>query len=414
MGRKGSQFIDRLRIFVKAGSGSPGNPKIRGKGGNGGSIFLAADENKTLEDVLLSNPKKRFIARSGRPASSRRGICLAANAEDIVVKVPVGISVSVSSTAKGAGGSQRFLGDINEAGQKLLVAKGGIGGLPITNYIGTPGEAHSIVLDLKLMADIGLIGLPNAGKSSLLQALSGAKAKIASYPFTTLRPQIAQISYPDHRVISMTDLPGLADIAAKFDVSSLSESERSVPEEGPPPPPIDETRLPPLTHTAFLKHVERTSCILIVLDALGFQANQFSPYRSPVASALLLVSQLQRYASGRLLGKPLLCAINKIDLPHALEAAEEAKEALLNINSPKVRKASCLPGILLPRYPFVFEDIFLISAQERLNLDALKEGLRHWLDVLERRRRQRDLSEAMGQSEDQIRVALTESLPSTY
>ncbi|BHF81602.1 GTP-binding protein 10 [Sparganum proliferum] len=135
MGRKGSQFIDRLRIFVKAGSGSPGNPKIRGKGGNGGSIFLAADENKTLEDVLLSNPKKRFIARSGRPASSRR--------------VPVGITVSVSSTAKGAGGSQRFLGDINEAGQKLLVAKGGIGGLPITNYIGTPGEAHSIVLDLK-------------------------------------------------------------------------------------------------------------------------------------------------------------------------------------------------------------------------------------------------------------------------
>ncbi|VDM00293.1 unnamed protein product [Schistocephalus solidus] len=413
MGRKGSQFIDKLRIFVKAGSGSPGNPKIRGKGGNGGSIFLAAEENRTLEDVLLSNPKKRFIARSGRPASSRRGICLAANAEDIVVKVPVGISVSVSSTSRGAAGSQRFLGDINEAGQKLLVAKGGIGGLPITNYIGTPGEAHSIVLDLKLMADVGLIGLPNAGKSSLLQALSGAKAKIASYPFTTLRPQMAQISYPDHRVISMTDLPGLADIAAKFDVSRLSESERSIPEQGHPPP-IDETRLPPLTHTAFLKHVERTSCILVVLDALGFQANQFSPYRSPVDSALLLVSQLQRYASGRLLGKPLLCAINKIDMPHALEAAEEAKEALLHINSTKVRKASCLPGILLPRYPFAFEDIFLISAQERLNLDALKEGLRHWLDVLERRRRQRDLDEAMDQSEGQIRSALTEALPPTY
>ncbi|VDN13756.1 unnamed protein product [Dibothriocephalus latus] len=244
------------------------------------------------------------------------------------------------------------------------------------------------------MADIGLIGLPNAGKSSLLQALSGAKAKIASYPFTTLRPQLAQISYPDRRVISMTDLPGLADIAAKFDVSSLSESERSIPEKGPPPA-VDETRLPPLTHTAFLKHVERTSCILIVLDALGFQANQFSPYRSPVDSALLL-------------------CVFQIDLPHAAEAAEEAKEALRDINSAKVRKASSLPGILLPRYPFAFEDIFLISAQKRLNLDILKEGLRHWLDVLEKRRLQRDMDEAIGQSEGRIRAALTESLPPTY
>lgn len=165
------------------------------------------------------------------------------------------------------------------------------------------------------MADVGLIGLPNAGKSSLLQALSGAKAKIAAYPFTTLRPQIAQITYPDSRIISMTDLPGmfafltksnlllkgLADIAARFDPKQLGNPDKK-----------ESQNEPPLRHTAFLKHVERTSCILVVLDALGFQANQHSPLRSPLASALLLVSQLQRYAFGRLLGKPLLCAINKV------------------------------------------------------------------------------------------------------
>ncbi|EUB59976.1 GTP-binding protein [Echinococcus granulosus] len=305
MSRKAGEFIDRLRIYVKSGSGSAGNPLIRGKGGNGGSVYLRSVEGQTLTGIIDKYPKRRFIvqfhscvtstANCGKPCSSRRGVCFGTNAADIEVPVPVGVSVSISNP----GESARLIGDLDEPDQRLLVAQGGYGGTPVTNYLGSPGEARSIVLDLKLMADVGLIGLPNAGKSSLLQALSGAKVKIAAYPFTTLRPQIAAISFSDHRTITMTDLPGLADIAAKFDTNQQSP--------------------PPLRHTAFLKHVERTACLLVVLDALGFQANQHAPLRTPLAAAVLLVSQLQRYAFGRLLGKPMLCAINKVlfgkDLP---------------------------------------------------------------------------------------------------
>uniref|UniRef100_A0A5K3EP57 OBG-type G domain-containing protein n=1 Tax=Mesocestoides corti TaxID=53468 RepID=A0A5K3EP57_MESCO len=389
MSRNAKNFIDRLRIYVKSGSGSAGNPVIRGKGGNGGSVYLRSKEGRTLSDVLTEFPKKRFIAGPGRPCSSRRGTCIGTNAKDIEVVVPVGITVSCSNP----GQPSRIIGDLDEPGHRLLVAQGGFGGSAVTNYLGTPGEARSIVLDLKLMADFGLIGLPNAGKSSLLQAISGAKAKIASYPFTTLRPQIATIKFPDHRKITMTDLP-------EFDPSTISSSD-------------DGSAQPPLKHTAFLKHVERTSCLLVVLDALGFRANQHAPLRSSLACAMLVVSQLQRYALGRLLGKPMLCVINKIDLPYAQEAAEEAREALLSADYDAVKKASGLPSVLLPRHEFRFEDVFLVSAKERKNLPELKDGLRKWLDVIEMRRRQSDLDETEASCRQSVQSALKDYLPTT-
>ncbi|KAH9277894.1 GTP-binding protein 10 [Echinococcus granulosus] len=390
MSRKAGEFIDRLRIYVKSGSGSAGNPLIRGKGGNGGSVYLRSVEGQTLTGIIDKYPKRRFIANCGKPCSSRRGVCFGTNAADIEVPVPVGVSVSISNP----GESARLIGDLDEPDQRLLVAQGGYGGTPVTNYLGSPGEARSIVLDLKLMADVGLIGLPNAGKSSLLQALSGAKVKIAAYPFTTLRPQIAAISFSDHRTITMTDLPGLADIAAKFDTNQQSP--------------------PPLRHTAFLKHVERTACLLVVLDALGFQANQHAPLRTPLAAAVLLVSQLQRYAFGRLLGKPMLCAINKIDLPYAQGTAEEAREVLLGNDCDAISKASGLPSVLLPRHEFRFEDVYLVSAAKRLNLTGLKEGLRHWLDLIELRRKKEDLEEAQKSFKATIESALKDHVPTTY
>ncbi|KAM7533553.1 hypothetical protein Aperf_G00000124550 [Anoplocephala perfoliata] len=389
MSRKAKQFLDRLRIYVKSGSGSAGNPLVRGKGGDGGSVYLRSVEGCSLTDIISKYPKKRFIATSGCGSSSRRGKCFGTKGTDIEVAVPVGITVSLSNP----GESPRLIGDLNKPDQRILVAQGGYGGSSITNYLGTPGEARSIVLDLKLLADVGLIGLPNAGKSSLLHALSGAKVKIAAYPFTTIRPQIATIKYPDLRKITMTDLPGLADIAAKL------SAEQDLKEP------------PPLQHTSFLKHVERTSCLLIVLDALGFQANQRAPMRDPVSAAVLLVSQLQRHAFGRLLGKPMLCAINKIDLPYAEEAANEAREMLLKDDCEAIMKASGLPSVLLPNHEFRFEDVYLVSAAKRTNLTDLKNGLRHWLDVIELRRRKDDLEEVEKSCRGAIESALGDHLP---
>ncbi|VUZ41524.1 unnamed protein product [Hymenolepis diminuta] len=388
MNRKAKHFIDRLRIYVKSGSGSAGNPLVRGKGGDGGNVYLKSVDGCSLSDIIAKYPKKRFIASSGHGSTSRKG-CFGIKGVDVEVPVPVGISVSLSNP----GEPVRLIGDLNQPNQRLLVAQGGYGGTSVTNYLGTPGEARSIVLDLKLLADIGLIGLPNAGKSSLLHALSGVKTKVAAYPFTTLRPQVATISYPDHRTITMTDLPGLADIAAKL------STEQDLKEP------------PPLRHTGFLKHVERTSCLLVVLDALGFQANQHAPMRNPISAAVLLISQLQRHAFGRLLGKPMLCAINKIDLPYAEDAANEAKEILMSNDSDYIMKTSGLPSVLLPNHEFRFEDVYLISAAKRTNLANLKDGLRHWLDVIELRRRKDDLEEIEKEVKGTIDSALKDHLP---
>nr|CDS25243.1 GTP binding protein 10 [Hymenolepis microstoma] len=386
MNRKAKHFVDRLRIYVKSGSGTAGNPLVRGKGGDGGSVYLKSVEGCNLSDIINKYPKKRFIASSGRSSTSRRG-CFGSKGADVEVPVPVGISVSLNNP----GEPVRLIGDLNLPNQRLLVAQGGYGGSPVTNYLGTPGEARSI-----LLADVGLIGLPNAGKSSLLHALSGAKAKIAAYPFTTLRPQVATISYPDHRTITMTDLPGLSDIAAKlYAANDLKEA-------------------PPLRHTGFLKHVERTSCLLVVLDALGFQANQRAPMRNPISAAMLLISQLQRHAFGRLLGKPMLCAINKIDLPYAEDVANEAREILISNDCDYIMKTSGLPSVLLPNHEFRFEEVYLISAAKRTNLENLKDGLRYWLDDIELRRRKDDLEEVEKEVKESIDSALKDHLPTIH
>ncbi|VDO99906.1 unnamed protein product [Schistosoma margrebowiei] len=153
---------------------------------------------------------RRLGAGHGTEASKRRGLVAGLDGEDLTIRVPAGITVLFGGqgTSSSSGSEQRILGNLDQVGQKLLVAQGGIGGFHQNGYIGSPGQAHSIVLDLKLMADFSLIGFPNAGKSSLLKALSGAPAKIASYPFTTIKPQVAKCIYSDHRKISIADLPG--------------------------------------------------------------------------------------------------------------------------------------------------------------------------------------------------------------
>ncbi|TPP58992.1 GTP-binding protein 10 [Fasciola gigantica] len=399
------RFLDRVRIFVTAGSGAAGNPAIRGKGGDGGSVYLEVKEDYSLSRLLQDNPTKRFKASHGKEASKRRNQLIGPNGTDLTISVPSGISVLLGGQGNFAGSSPgtKFvpirLGDLDKSKQRLLVAQGGIGGSPQTGYIGTAGQSHALILDLKLMADYSLVGFPNAGKSSLLHALSSVPVKIASYPFTTVQPQIAHCKYPDGRMFSLTDLPGLADIYARYSAQPRRE-QRSETQTGATEltdSAADNSsgvlNLPALRHTNFLKHVERSSCLLLVLDALGFRQDQYSAWRSPLACAYLIMHLLERWSGGYLLEKPMVCVVNKMDLPGAEAEAHDWLALLNNMRSSEARAASELPDVLLPHFVPQFEAVHLVSAKTRNHIPELKESLRQHLDTIELRKKQDDISQ---------------------
>nr|CAD7432104.1 unnamed protein product [Timema monikensis] len=185
--------------------------------------------------------------------------------------------------------------DLDKTGSSILVAPGGPGGGPTNNFCGVKGQGHSVTLDLKLIADIGLVGFPNAGKSSLLKAISNAKPKVASYPFTTIRPNIGVLQYSDYRQITMADLPGLIEGAH----ANIGMGHK------------------------FLKHVERTKMLLLIVDIGGFQLSPRHTPRSCLETVLLLNKELELYKED-LLEKPAVLVINKMDL----EGADEKLRAI--------------------------------------------------------------------------------------
>ncbi len=283
-------FVDRVAITVSGGRGGNGSMHFHrekfvplggpdgGDGGRGGSVWFVADANlKTLLDFTY---RKHFDAENGQPGVGKR--MAGKQAQDLLVRVPVGTLVM---TPEG-----ELVGDLRQDGQRLLVAKGGRGGRGNTHFAtptrqaprlmekGEPGEEHALVLELKLLADVGLIGLPNAGKSTLLAAVSAARPKIADYPFTTLSPNLGQVRMAEEAHFVMVDIPGL--IAGAAQGAGLGHE--------------------------FLRHVERTRLLLHLVD-VGY------PGVKPWEDFQVVNRELKAYNS-RLARRRQLVVLTKTDL----------------------------------------------------------------------------------------------------
>jgi GTP-binding protein len=283
------QFIDQARITVRAGRGGDGIVAFRrekyvpaggpsgGDGGNGGNVILEADAN--LQTLLDFKYKRLFPAPDGRRGGPNR--CTGASGKDLLIKVPCGTEVCDHTTGI-------ILGDLTKAGELLVVAFGGRGGLGNAHYLsnrnrapekfteGRDGEEWLLQLELKLLAEVGIIGLPNAGKSTLIAVLSAARPKIADYPFTTLVPNLGVVSRPSGDGTVFADIPGL--IAGAAQGSGLGHD--------------------------FLRHIERTRLLIHLLDAGA---------ENPVVDMLVVEKELEAYGHG-LVERPRLLVLNKQEL----------------------------------------------------------------------------------------------------
>lgn len=287
------KFVDEARIEVQGGNGGNGAASFRrekfipkggpdgGDGGRGGSVYVLADRNlNTLIDYRYA---RKFFAKNGE--NGRGADCFGAGAEDIILKVPVGTLVIDETTGE-------TVADLTKHGEKALVAQGGKGGLgnlhfksstnraPRQATKGEPGQYRALHLELKVLADVGLLGMPNAGKSTFISAVSNARPKVADYPFTTLVPHLGVVRVGNEQSFVLADIPGLVEGAA----------------EGAG-----------LGHL-FLRHLSRTSLLLHVIDCAPLD-----PDVDPVAQARALVRELEKY-NPELAQKPRWIVLNKVDL----------------------------------------------------------------------------------------------------
>lgn len=301
------KFVDEATIRVQAGNGGHGTLSFRrekfverggpdgGDGGHGGSVFLVADPSiNTLVDFRVA---RKYRAESGQAGAGRNKT--GRSGADLDVKVPCGTVIHDVDTGE-------LIGDLTEAGERLKVAEGGRGGFGNTRFksstnraprkttTGTPGEGRHLALELKLLADVGLVGLPNAGKSTLIRAMSAARPKVADYPFTTLHPNLGVVSVGPLQSFVMADVPGLIAGAAEGAGLGLQ----------------------------FLKHLQRTRLLLHLVDIAPPDEGA-----SPVADVRAIQDELAKF-SDDLTTKPRWLVINKIDLLDDEQRATAKKRLL--------------------------------------------------------------------------------------
>ncbi|XP_045108237.1 GTP-binding protein 10 homolog [Portunus trituberculatus] len=353
MKRARTKFVDMLRLHVRGGPGGMGLPRLGGVGGKGGDVYVEGKEGHSLLKVRKARPDQRWVGATGMDSRKYR-ICGEAGAE-LVIPVPTGTTVWHEQYKKA-------LGEINCAGDKVLVARGGQGGNPNNQYNGQKGQAHMVKLELKLLADVGLVGFPNAGKSTLLRAISRAKPKVASYPFTTLQPTLGVVEYSDMRQLTIADLPGLIE-GAWANVG--------------------------MGHS-FLRHVERTHFLLFVVDINGFRLSPKHPHRSATENVMLLNRELELY-SPELLSKPALLVVNKMDSHNA----EQKYKDVRNFLSSASEVSQQFPEEFRPEQHVSFDDIIPCSAKtNQASVLHIKERVRMFLDLYQ------DLSGQQGVKEE--------------
>lgn len=288
-------FVDKIKITLAAGKGGNGVVAWRrekfipkggpsgGNGGRGGSILLKADGQLFSLDAFRN--RRKMEAENGMPGGGN--LQQGRTGRDLILKIPCGTLVKDAYT-------QEILCDFVEEGQELLLCRGGRGGkgnncfksptnqAPNVCTEGTFGETKEVELELKLIADVGFIGIPNAGKSTLLSQMSKIAVKIGAYPFTTLHPNLSYIQFEDFSRVFIADIPGIIENAHENKGLGL----------------------------AFLRHVERTSVLLYVIDGSGFEE------RSPIEDFEILRREIGAYRAD-LLEKPFLIALNKADIEDA-------------------------------------------------------------------------------------------------
>ena len=305
------KFVDEAQILVIAGNGGNGCISFRrekfiplggpdgGDGGDGGSVYLAADEN--LNTLIDFRHQRQYRAQRGQNGMGRQMFGKAG--DDVVIRVPVGTEVINVET-------DEIIGDLTEHGERLLVAQGGIGGKGNVHFkssvnraprkagTGTAGEEREIRLELKLLADVGLLGFPNAGKSTFIRAVSAATPKVADYPFTTLYPNLGVVSVEMDRSFVIADIPGLIEGAA--DGAGLG--------------------------VQFLRHVQRTRVLLHLVDMAPFEDGV-----DPVQQVRAIEHELRRHDPA-MLEKPRWLVLNKADLLDPEEARERAEAVVRELD----------------------------------------------------------------------------------
>lgn len=332
------KFVDEVAIYVKAGDGGNGCMSFRrekfiefggpngGDGGDGGSVFMEADHN--LNTLLDYRYTRKFQAQRGE--NGRGADCTGAKGEDLIMKVPVGTTIIDADT-------QEIIGDLTENGQRLLVAKGGWHGLGNTRFKssvnraprqtsnGTVGEARNLKLELKVLADVGLLGLPNAGKSTFIRSVSAAKPKVADYPFTTLAPNLGVVKVGTFKNFVIADIPGLIEGAAEGAGLGIR----------------------------FLKHLTRTRLLLHIVDLAPVDQSD------PADAAEIIVKEISEF-SPSLAERDRWLVLNKIDqlLDDEREERKQAVVERLNWQGP----------------------VFMVSALDHEGTKELTQAIMRYLD----------------------------------
>ena len=349
------KFVDEATIRVEAGDGGNGVVSFRrekyipkggpdgGDGGDGGNVFLLADTNlNTLVDYKFTK-----FYQAGRGQNGMSSDCTGAKGQDIILKVPVGTRVTDKETGE-------VLGDLRKEGELLRVAKGGRHGFGNTHFKsstnraprqktnGTPGERRILELELLLVADVGLLGLPNAGKSTFIRSVSAARPKVADYPFTTLVPNLGVVKTGDGESFVIADVPGLIEGAAQG--AGLGHR--------------------------FLRHLERCRVLLHLVDANPVDGSD------PVTNAQVIEKELKEYAHD-LYEKPRWLVLNKVDL---LEGGEAEGQELLQKIAAGLETAP--------------ERTFIISALQKQKTNELTYALQELVENVKQAEREAEAAAA--------------------